>query len=99
MRATHLVFLNILYSDAYHTTGCYNLRCPGFVQTSRSIVLGGAISPVSVLGDRQYEFTVRVWKVSFHYIYTIKAKSLIGFCHWFYTNITTYAIVEYFGKK
>ncbi|CAF2059229.1 hypothetical protein Bca4012_099747 [Brassica carinata] len=48
--------------NAYHTTGCYNLRCPGFVQTSRSIVMGGAISHVSVFGDKQYEITVHVWK-------------------------------------
>ncbi|XP_033130315.1 uncharacterized protein LOC103831388 isoform X2 [Brassica rapa] len=49
-------------SDAYQTTGCYNLRCPGFVQTSRSVVLGGAISPVSIFGSKQYEITVHVWK-------------------------------------
>ncbi|KAG5379715.1 hypothetical protein IGI04_027557 [Brassica rapa subsp. trilocularis] len=53
-------------SDAYQTTGCYNLRCAGFVQTSRSIVLGGAIGPVSVFAGRQYEITIQVWKDQNH---------------------------------
>ncbi|CAE6066045.1 unnamed protein product [Arabidopsis arenosa] len=42
--------------------GCYNLRCPGFIQTSDTIVIGGSISPVSVFEGDQYEITVSVWK-------------------------------------
>ncbi|XP_010507711.1 PREDICTED: uncharacterized protein LOC104784377 [Camelina sativa] len=49
-------------SDVYITTGGYNLRKPGFIQTSSEIVLGGAISPVSSVGGRQFEMTILVWK-------------------------------------
>ncbi|KAJ7535669.1 hypothetical protein O6H91_12G042200 [Diphasiastrum complanatum] len=34
-------------ADSYRSSGCYNLRCPGFVQTNSRVVLGGAISSVS----------------------------------------------------
>ncbi|XP_019100711.1 PREDICTED: uncharacterized protein LOC104788803 [Camelina sativa] len=49
-------------SDGYNTTGGYNLHDPGFVQTSSEVVLGGAISPVSSIGGRQFEMTILVWK-------------------------------------
>ncbi|CAH2059726.1 unnamed protein product [Thlaspi arvense] len=48
-------------NDTYQT-GCYNLRCPGFVQTNRNIILGGAITPISVFGGRQSELDILVWK-------------------------------------
>ncbi|CAO2150401.1 unnamed protein product [Urochloa humidicola] len=48
--------------DAYKTTGCYNLRCPGFVQTNNQIAIGGVISPQSVYGGSQYEIDFLVWK-------------------------------------
>ncbi|XP_019100785.1 PREDICTED: uncharacterized protein LOC104789026 [Camelina sativa] len=54
--------IDISQSDAYITTGGYNLRKPGFIQTSSEIVLGGAISPVSSIGGRQFEITILVWK-------------------------------------
>ncbi|KAL0844790.1 hypothetical protein Bca101_018036 [Brassica carinata] len=50
-----------LQNNAYKT-GCYNVRCPGFIQTSGNIVIGGAISQVSSFGSSQYEITVNVWK-------------------------------------
>ena len=42
-------------ADGYATTGCYNLDCPGFVQTSEKGVLGGAFSQYSVSGGAQYQ--------------------------------------------
>ncbi|KAJ8755768.1 hypothetical protein K2173_024312 [Erythroxylum novogranatense] len=36
--------------DGYHRTGCYNLECPGFVQTNNRFVIGGPIRPTSVYG-------------------------------------------------
>ncbi|KAG6487206.1 uncharacterized protein LOC122010976 [Zingiber officinale] len=48
-------------TDSGKETGCFNLLCPGFVQTSSEIALGAAFSHVS--GDElQYEFSVEVWK-------------------------------------
>nr|CAD1830853.1 unnamed protein product [Ananas comosus var. bracteatus] len=48
--------------DAYNATGCYNSRCPGFVQTSNEVVLGGTIAPVSTYDGDQREITILVRK-------------------------------------
>lgn len=51
--------------DAYNTTGCYNLICSGFVQTSNQIAIGASnsyFSPVSIYGGSQYDITILVWK-------------------------------------
>ncbi|XP_056842896.1 uncharacterized protein LOC130495515 [Raphanus sativus] len=53
-------------SDGYNKTGCYNLRCGGFVQTNNNIVLGGSISPVSTFNGNQFEISVFVWKDRLH---------------------------------
>ncbi|KAI4986892.1 hypothetical protein ZWY2020_019522 [Hordeum vulgare] len=47
--------------DAYQT-GCYNLKCSGFVQTTNQIALGGTVSPVSTYGGAQYDLDILVWK-------------------------------------
>ncbi|KAK4433126.1 hypothetical protein Salat_1074800 [Sesamum alatum] len=49
-------------SDAYQATGCYNLLCSGFVQTTNEIAIGGAISPISSFGGNQYDITILIWK-------------------------------------
>ncbi|XP_020112709.1 uncharacterized protein LOC109727174 isoform X2 [Ananas comosus] len=48
--------------DAYASTGCYNLVCPGFVQTNNQVVLGGAITSVSTYNATQREITLLVRK-------------------------------------
>ncbi|XP_042484250.1 uncharacterized protein LOC122064588 [Macadamia integrifolia] len=47
-------------TDASKKTGCFDLTCPGFVQTSRSIVLGAGISPVSVINGAQYHISISI---------------------------------------
>lgn len=42
-------------ADNYTSTGCYNLDCPGFVQTSSKHPLGARLHPVSTKGGQQYE--------------------------------------------
>ncbi|KAL2249206.1 UNVERIFIED_CONTAM: hypothetical protein Sindi_2394300 [Sesamum indicum] len=49
-------------SDAYESTGCYNLLCSGFVQTNSRIAIGAAISPVSSQSGNQYDITILLWK-------------------------------------
>jgi hypothetical protein len=49
-------------SDGYQSTGCYNLACSGFVQLSKEIALGGALSPVSTLGGAQHDVDISVLK-------------------------------------
>ncbi|KAF3507286.1 hypothetical protein F2Q69_00004245, partial [Brassica cretica] len=53
-------------TDAYTSTMCYNLRCPGFVKTSRTVLIEGAISPASTIGGLQTELTIQVWKRGDH---------------------------------
>jgi hypothetical protein len=42
-------------ADAYNTTGCYNLSCNKFVQTSSTFAPGMALGPISVSGGAQYQ--------------------------------------------
>ncbi|KAK3412748.1 hypothetical protein EUGRSUZ_I01447 [Eucalyptus grandis] len=49
-------------TDGYKKTGCFNLKCPGFVQTNKRIALGAVISPVSTYKGQQYEIAVNITK-------------------------------------
>ncbi|XP_076904434.1 protein neprosin-like, partial [Bidens hawaiensis] len=49
-------------NDGYQTAGCYNLKCPGFVQTNNEIAIGGSLSPTSQVDGSQYEITILIWK-------------------------------------
>ncbi|XP_043700407.1 uncharacterized protein LOC122651151 [Telopea speciosissima] len=42
-------------ADGFHTTGCFNLLCPGFVQVSCKKPLGFAYPLISVYRGKQYE--------------------------------------------
>ncbi|KAK4853526.1 hypothetical protein QYF36_010584 [Acer negundo] len=48
--------------DASKTTGCFDLTCPGFVQTSTEIALGAAIYPISVTKGLQYQIIIYIYK-------------------------------------
>lgn len=48
--------------DAYNLTGCYNLKCSGFVQTNNQIAIGGSFSEISTYGGPQYDIDILVWK-------------------------------------
>lgn len=52
----------LIQSDAYQATGCYNLLCPGFVQTNNKIAIGAAISPVSLSSGDQFDVSILIWK-------------------------------------
>ncbi|KAK7291020.1 hypothetical protein RIF29_05858 [Crotalaria pallida] len=49
-------------ADGSHKTGCFDLTCPGFVQTSNEISLGAAIYPISILGGLPYQITIYIYK-------------------------------------
>ncbi|KAH7289894.1 hypothetical protein KP509_30G023000 [Ceratopteris richardii] len=49
-------------SDGYQATGCYNLLCSGFIQTSDTVAIGAAISPISKVGGGQYQIEIMIWK-------------------------------------
>lgn len=65
MFAWCLIYTLKLQADNYEGTGCYNLKCPGFVQTNKKILLGGALEPTSLYNGQQYEFPLKIWKVTF----------------------------------
>ncbi|KAF3447499.1 hypothetical protein FNV43_RR12685 [Rhamnella rubrinervis] len=46
--------------DAYKSTGCFDLTCAGFVQTSQDLALGASLEPWSVDGGPQYQVTVAI---------------------------------------
>ncbi|TYH98509.1 hypothetical protein ES332_A11G001500v1 [Gossypium tomentosum] len=56
-------FFTYWTTDAYRATGCYNLLCSGFVQTTNKIAIGAAISPISSYDGRQFDIDIMVWKV------------------------------------
>jgi hypothetical protein len=64
-------------TDAYQTTGCYNLHCSGFVQTNNRIAIGAAISPTSVFNGRQYDISILIWKVRLFSINTTDFNFLL----------------------
>ncbi|CAI0392058.1 unnamed protein product, partial [Linum tenue] len=49
-------------SDGYRSTGCYNLDCPGFVQTSNKIALGMHLNMISQYNGQQFETKITVHK-------------------------------------
>ncbi|XP_054795364.1 uncharacterized protein LOC129300791 [Prosopis cineraria] len=48
--------------DGSIKTGCFDLTCPGFVQTSNEIALGAAFHLKSVPGDLTYQITIYIYK-------------------------------------
>ncbi|CAO2177075.1 unnamed protein product [Urochloa humidicola] len=55
-------FFTYWTTDAYQTTGCYNLLCSGFIQTNSRIAMGAAISPTSAYNAGQFDISLLVWK-------------------------------------
>ncbi|KAK8916231.1 hypothetical protein KSP39_PZI022488 [Platanthera zijinensis] len=55
-------FFTYWTTDSYQETGCYNLLCSGFVQTTNKIAIGAAISPISSYYRGQFDITLLVWK-------------------------------------
>ncbi|CAD5183523.1 unnamed protein product [Musa acuminata subsp. malaccensis] len=51
-------------NDSYQNTGCYNLYCSGFVQTSSSVAVGAVITTTSTYNDTNLQHAIRitVWK-------------------------------------
>ena len=52
-------------SDGYKNTGCYNLECPGFVQTNSQFALGSILTPVSSYNGPQVNIVITIHKVYF----------------------------------
>jgi hypothetical protein len=69
-------FINLFYflenqflqADGSHRTGCFDLTCPGFIQTSNEIALGAAIYPISIPGGLPYQIIICIYKVRHIYM-------------------------------
>ncbi|XP_028199646.1 uncharacterized protein LOC114384190 [Glycine soja] len=46
--------------DNYEKTGCFNMQCPGFVQTNKRIYLGTRVDITSIYGGRTIETNVSI---------------------------------------
>ncbi|KAL0447419.1 UNVERIFIED_CONTAM: hypothetical protein Slati_1869800 [Sesamum latifolium] len=68
--------------DANQRTGCFDVTCPGFVQTSNEIALGAAIYPISNPTGLPYQITIYIHKVGKNSAYT-KRRTFIVFSAYF----------------
>jgi len=57
--------LKNMQSDNYHRTGCYNTRCPGFVQTHRGLYPGSRTANSSSYGGPIFGFDSVITQVMF----------------------------------
>ncbi|XP_051196025.2 protein neprosin-like [Lolium perenne] len=53
---------HVFWDYGVPTNSCLNHDCPGFVQVSRSVVLGGRINPISSYNGPQYVIDVLIFK-------------------------------------
>ncbi|XP_056843434.1 uncharacterized protein LOC108836396 [Raphanus sativus] len=49
-------------ADGYQHTGCHNTDCPGFVQISKRVTVGGTYKTVSQYNGAQYAFRIVIWR-------------------------------------
>ncbi|KAL3746830.1 hypothetical protein ACJRO7_015728 [Eucalyptus globulus] len=49
-------------ADSGKKTGCFDLTCPGFVQTSSKVALGAAIHPISTTDGLPYQITLYLFR-------------------------------------
>ncbi|CAN0878091.1 hypothetical protein LINGRAHAP2_LOCUS12283, partial [Linum grandiflorum] len=49
-------------ADGYGASGCYNLECSGFVQTSSKLAIGAFINPVSIYDGEQSAVSFKIYK-------------------------------------
>jgi len=65
-----IYLFNKLQQNSIQGTGCTNLLCPGFVQTSTQIYLGTPFSNVSSVGGPQFSMLLYLSQVSFMLLIT-----------------------------
>ncbi|XP_047055953.1 uncharacterized protein LOC124662113 [Lolium rigidum] len=53
---------HVVWSNGMLNTSCVDHDCPGFVQTSHNVGLGGRVQPVSVYNGPQYVITIFIFK-------------------------------------
>ncbi|MFS7991312.1 putative neprosin [Helianthus anomalus] len=84
-----------------YRSGCYNMICPGFVQTSRTVSLGAAIGPISTYNGEQFDVAFMIWKDPKSENWWLKVgNEVIGY--WpasLFTDLRNHAtLIEYGGE-
>lgn len=95
-------FFTYWTTDAYQTTGCYNLLCSGFIQTNTRVAIGAAISPRSSFGGRQFDISVMVWKDPKHGHWWLQFGNglLVGYWPAFlFSHLRSHANMVQFGGE
>lgn len=95
-------FFTYWTTDAYQTTGCYNLLCSGFVQTNSRIAMGAAISPTSGYKGGQFDISLLIWKDPNHGNWWLEFGSgeLVGYWPSFlFSHLESHASMVQFGGE
>uniref|UniRef100_A0A0E0BSN7 Neprosin PEP catalytic domain-containing protein n=1 Tax=Oryza glumipatula TaxID=40148 RepID=A0A0E0BSN7_9ORYZ len=98
---SHTHFFTYWTRDSYRTTGCYNMRCPGFQLTLGSkITPGDVISPVSDVDGARQKITIKEKSTGDWWIYYgfNSAPTVVGyFPANLFTNLSEKATSILFG--
>ncbi|KAI3795960.1 hypothetical protein L1987_38621 [Smallanthus sonchifolius] len=99
---SHPRFFTYWTTDAYQTTGCYNLLCSGFIQTNNRITIGAAISPTSLYNGGQFDISLLIWKDPKHGNWWLEfgKGTLVGY--WpasLFTHLRDHASMVQFGGE
>ncbi|KAL5192027.1 hypothetical protein HKD37_04G011202 [Glycine soja] len=89
-------------TDAYQTTGCYNLLCSGFIQTNNRIAIGAAISPRSAFNRRQFDIGLMIWKDPKHGHWWLEFGSGLLVGYWpanMFSHLRNHASMVQFGGE
>ena len=84
----YLYILSWLQNNGYQS-GCYNLQCPGFVQTDNRLAFGAALEPYSDYGGDQSSVNFFVFKVV-QYFNLINLSNSSNFWIHIYDHIIRY---------
>ncbi|XP_058763422.1 protein neprosin-like [Vicia villosa] len=68
-------------ADAYQSTGCHNLMCPGFVQTNKNFPVGGSIPKLSTYNGQQFGLPLKIMKDknTGNWLLTIGDGNIVGY--------------------
>ncbi|XP_072973259.1 protein neprosin-like [Typha angustifolia] len=95
-------FFTYWTTDAYQSTGCYNLLCSGFVQTNNRIAIGAAISPTSTYNGGQFDINLLIWKDPKHGNWWLEFGSGILVGYWpsfLFSHLAKQASMVQFGGE
>ncbi|CAJ1974894.1 unnamed protein product [Sphenostylis stenocarpa] len=95
-------FFTYWTTDAYQTTGCYNLLCSGFIQTNNRVAIGAAISPRSAYNRRQFDIGLMIWKDPKHGHWWLEFGSGVLVGYWaanMFSHLRSHASMVQFGGE